>query len=66
MATSNGIDKQTSIQLFTSADGEIELSVSLDEDTVWLTQAQMAMLFEVKPQNITMHLKNVFTEEKES
>ena len=62
MATSNGIDKQTSIQLFTSADGEIELSVSLDEDTVWLTQAQMAMLFEVKPQNITMYLKNVFAE----
>ncbi|MBV7434161.1 virulence protein RhuM/Fic/DOC family protein [Cardiobacteriaceae bacterium TAE3-ERU3] len=62
MATSNDIDEQNCIQLFTSEDGEIELSVSLDEDTVWLTQAQMAMLFEVKPQNITMHLKNVFAE----
>ena len=32
------------------------------EETVWLTQAQIAALFQVKPQNITMHLKNVFAE----
>ena len=28
----------------------------------WLTQAQIAMLFETTPQNITMHLNNVFDE----
>jgi hypothetical protein len=31
-----------------------------DQETVWLTQAQMAELFDVKPQNITMHLKNIY------
>jgi prophage maintenance system killer protein len=50
------------IQLFQSADGKVELEVSLEQDTAWLTQAQIADLFQVKPQNITMHLKNIFSE----
>jgi len=50
------------IQIFQSTDGQVQLNVSLDQDTVWLTQAQMAELFQVKPQNITMHLKNVFAD----
>ncbi len=50
------------VQIFQSADGQVQLDVSLDQDTVWLTQAQIAELFQVQPQNITMHLKNVFSE----
>lgn len=50
------------IQIYTTADGQVALDVSLDKETVWLTQAQMALLFDVQPQNITMHLKNVFAE----
>ncbi len=38
------------------------LDVRLDGDTVWLTQAQMADLFQTTPQNITMHLKALFAE----
>jgi len=52
------------IQLFKTVDGEVQLNVALQGDTVWLTQSTMAELFQVKPQNITMHLKNIF-EEKE-
>ncbi len=52
------------IQLYTSADGKISLQVSLDNETVWLTQAQMASLFGVKVQNITMRLKNVYAEQE--
>lgn len=37
------------------------VQVRLEGETVWLTQAQMAGLFQVKPQNITLHLKNIFT-----
>jgi len=48
------------IQIFQSADGQIQLDVSLDQETVWLSQAQLAELFAVTPQNITMHLKNIF------
>ncbi len=52
--------KSDQIQIFQSDDGKVVLSVSLDQDTVWLTQAQLAELFQVSPQNITMHLKNIF------
>ena len=55
---------QNQIQLYTSADGKISLQVSLDNETVWLTQSQMASLFGVKAQNITMHLRNVYAEQE--
>lgn len=48
--------------VYQSPDGEIKLDVRLQDETVWLTQAMMAELFQVQPQNITMHLKNVYEE----
>jgi hypothetical protein len=42
----------------------IEVKVSPEEDTVWLTQAQIAELFDTTPQNITLHIRNVFQEEE--
>ena len=48
--------------IYQSEDGKIKLDVRFINETVWLTQAQIAELFQVKPQNITMHLKNVFSE----
>ena len=40
----------------------VSLEVRLDEDTVWLSQAQMAELFQTTPQNITLHIRNVYKE----
>ena len=40
--------------------GEIELNVSIKEDTIWLTQKQIAELFEVKIPAISKHIKNIF------
>ena len=48
------------IVLFESKDGKVVLPVSVDIDTVWLSRKQMAELFDVTPQNITMHLKNIY------
>lgn len=50
------------IQLYTTADGQIQLEIKLEQETLWLTQSQIAELFQVKPQNVTMHLKNIFAE----
>ncbi len=36
------------------------VQVTLEGETVWLAQSQMAELFQVKPQNVTMHLKNIY------
>lgn len=43
-------------------DNSIRLEVRMEEETVWLTQAQMAMLFETSRNNITLHIKNIFKE----
>lgn len=48
------------VQLFTSADGVVSLEVSLDKETVWLSQAQMAELFGTKRPAITKHLGNIY------
>ena len=50
------------IQIYTSADGKSSLQVSLDNETVWLNQTQMAELFDTSTDNISLHLKNIYTE----
>jgi prophage maintenance system killer protein/prophage antirepressor-like protein len=48
------------IQIFTSTDGQAQLEVALDQETVWLSQAQMAELFGTKRPAITKHLSNIY------
>jgi prophage maintenance system killer protein len=50
------------ILLYQSPDGQIQLDVQLDHDTVWLTQAQMSELFSTTKQNVSLHVRNVFKE----
>jgi prophage maintenance system killer protein len=50
------------IIIYQTEDGQTQIDVRLENDTVWLTQAQMAELFQKTPQNITMHIRNAFKE----
>ncbi len=50
--------------MYNSDDGSIQLNVRLEQDTVWLTQAQMASLFETTPQNVTMHIRGVYKDKE--
>ena len=52
------------IVIYTSADGKISLDTKLEYETIWLTQDMMAKLFETTPQNITMHIKNIYDDEE--
>ncbi len=52
------------IVIYTSADGKISLDTKLENETIWLTQDMMAKLFETTPQNITMHIKNIYEDEE--
>lgn len=53
-----------SIVVYQSSDGVVQLDVQLADETVWLTQKQMAWLFDTKPQNITIHIGNIYKEEE--
>ncbi|MDU1891046.1 MAG: RhuM family protein [Dysgonomonas sp.] len=48
--------------IYQTSDGVTNLDVRLEDDTVWLSQGQMAKLFETTPQNITLHIGNVYRE----
>uniref|UniRef100_A0A7C9K980 Cell filamentation protein Fic n=1 Tax=Muribaculaceae bacterium Z82 TaxID=2304548 RepID=A0A7C9K980_9BACT len=50
------------IEIYESGDGEVRLSVQLDGETVWLTQEQMAVLFDRNVSTISRHIRNVFDE----
>jgi prophage antirepressor-like protein len=49
-----------SVVVYQSEDGTLQLDVQLLDETVWLTQQQMAMLFGVKEHNITYHIQGIF------
>ena len=53
-----GGDNRGEIVLY-QPEGEIRLEVRVENETVWLTQAQMAELFDVQRQAITKHIKNI-------
>ena len=42
--------------LYQTEDGRTRIQCRLEDETLWLTQAQMAELFETTPQNVTLHL----------
>lgn len=53
---------ETEILLYQSEDGNIKINVRLEANTAWLTQADMAELFQTTKQNISLHIKNIFHE----
>lgn len=55
------MEKQGEIILY-QPDNEVKLEVRLEEETVWLTQMQMAELFQTSKQNVSLHTNNIFKE----
>lgn len=56
------MENKGEILIYESADHQTQVEVKLESGTVWLTQKQMAELFQTTPQNVTVHLKNIFEE----
>ncbi|MBP5265175.1 MAG: virulence RhuM family protein, partial [Lachnospiraceae bacterium] len=56
------MDKTNEIVLFETEDKEIKLNVPIEQETVWLTQAQMTELFATSKQNVSLHINNCFRE----
>ena len=52
--------KENNFILYTTPEGAVKLSVLLQGETIWLTQRAMSVIFDTTPQNITIHLKNIF------
>jgi hypothetical protein len=55
-------EPQSQFLLYQTSDGQTRLEVRLENETVWLSQNQMAELFQTSIPNVSMHIRNVFAE----
>lgn len=56
------MDLNNQIIIYQTEDGQTQVDVRLENETVWLTQAQMVELFQTTKQNVSLHVGNVFKE----
>ncbi|NCP62636.1 MAG: hypothetical protein GW748_04915 [Alphaproteobacteria bacterium] len=52
--------EKNNIEFYQAENGQLKIDVRVDEDTVWLTQSQMAKLFERDKSVISRHIKTIF------
>jgi len=62
MSDQEALSNRSSLLFYQTEDGKQRIEVRLEEETVWLTQRQMSELFQTTPENITIHIKNIFSE----
>lgn len=55
---------ENEIIIYQTQDGQTKIDVRIENETVWLTQNQMAELFQTTKQNISLHIKNIFEEQE--
>ena len=58
------MEEKNNIIIYQLDDGKTKIDVKLEDETVWLSQQQMAELYDTTKQNISSHIKNIFDEEE--
>ena len=53
---------QDNIVIYQAEDGQTRIEVKMEEETVWLTQAQLTELYQTSKSNISEHIKHIFEE----
>ena len=56
--------EEKKVIIYTSSDGQTQIDVRLEDETLWLTQQQIAELFQTSRTNVVEHIKHIY-EEKE-
>ena len=54
--------EENKIIIYTSIDGQTKIDVKLEDETLWLTQAQMCELYQTSKSNVSEHIKHIFEE----
>lgn len=52
----------TTNALYIAKDGQLQLEIKQEAETLWLTQAQISEVFDTTPDNVSLHLKNIYAE----
>lgn len=53
---------ESKVEIYQGGDGQTQLEVTFEEDTVWLSQQQLTDLFGQTKQNISLHIANIYKE----
>ena len=56
------MDEQNKVIIYTASDGQTKIDVKLEDETLWLTQAQMCELYQTSKSNISEHIRHIFEE----
>lgn len=59
---STGMKRGSEILIYQTEDNQTRVQVRLEDESVWLSQAQMAELFQTTKQNVSQHVQNMFAE----
>lgn len=62
MADKIGTDEHGEILIYQTDDGQTNIEVKIEDDTVWLTQQQLTELYQCSKSNISEHIKHIFEE----
>ena len=62
MADKIGNDEYGEILIYQTDDGQTNIEIKIEDDTVWLTQQQMSELFQTSRTNIVEHIKHIYEE----
>ncbi|MDD3184145.1 MAG: death-on-curing protein [Anaerostipes sp.] len=54
------VDNYGEILIYQTEDGLTKIDVTMQDETVWLSQAEMSKLFQTTKQNISLHINNIF------
>ncbi|MCP4184818.1 MAG: DNA-binding protein, partial [Hyphomicrobiales bacterium] len=60
MSEKNLVPNKNDFIFYTTSDGAVKIGIIIQDETVWLTQKQMAELFGVQVPAINKHLRNIF------
>jgi hypothetical protein len=55
-------NSNSQITIYETQDGKARVEVRFERENIWLTQKMMAQLFDCSIDNVSLHLKNIFTE----
>ena len=56
------MDEKNKIIIYTDDSGLTKIDVKLEDETLWLTQAQMCVLYQTSKSNVSEHIKHIFDE----
>ena len=56
--------EENKIIIYTSSDGQTKIDVRLEDETLWLTQQQIAELYQTSRTNVVEHIKHIYEEQE--